>query len=391
MKRVYLYTGGIAKAHPIYKEGSRYVPEGFAYTPSTNELFASPQVALGRGVPVLSRLATLLTPSIIAALKVCRIPKVRLIRTPSNIALIHSAQYPLFNRTPWVMDFENAATIAWYDRSVLDSTITKTFFEHLFASSACRGLLAWTTAAKESMLAALDCSAFRDKIHVVHLTHVPKPWVDRSKKSGPMELLFYSGNFYAKGGLDVILVALKLAKHYDIHLTVISQYPPEVKEKFSMHPFITWKRQINAAERQRILSGTDILLHPGHSETYGYVILEAFSYGIPVISTDGFSSEELIESGVRGYVVKNFISLFDAQYLPTIRNRNDQRNFIDALRHPPEDYIGALADATAALIAAPDEWLRMSRNAHDSITHGLFSPSRRIESLSALYTNALRH
>jgi len=391
MKRVYLYTGGIAKAHPIYKEGSRYVPEGFSYTPSTDELFASPQTALKGGVPVFSRLTTLLTPSIIAALKVCRIPKVRLIRTPSNIALIHSAQYPLFNRTPWVMDFENVATIAWYDRSVLDSTITKTFFEHLFASSTCRGLLAWTTAAKESMLAALDCSAFQDKIHVVHLTHVPKPWTDRSKKKGPVELLFYSGNFYAKGGLDAILVALELAKHYDIHLTVISQYPPEVEKKFSNRLFITWKRQINPAERQRIFCETDILLHPGHSETYGYVILEAFSYGIPVISTDGFSAEELIESGVRGYVVKNFISLFDVQYLPTIRTRDDQKKFLDALRYPPENYIKALAEATATLIMSPDERLRMSRNAHESITHGLFSPKRRIESLGAIYANVLHY
>ena len=94
---------------------------------------------------------------------------------------------------------------------------------------------------------------------------------------------------------------------------------------------------------------------------------------------------------MRGYVVKNFISLFDVQYLPTIRTRDDQKKFLDALRYPPENYIKALAEATATLIMSPDERLRMSRNAHESITHGLFSPKRRIESLGAIYANVLHY
>ena len=165
MKTVYLYTGGPRKAHPIHQECSRYAPEGFQFTPSA-EVFFSPST---RGVPARASwpiaLMKRVNPWVLSALQGLHTPNVRYISVPRGVSLIHSAQYPLLNHTPWVIDFEQAAAFTWFDRNVLESRFVKSFFEHLFTRSNCRALLAWSSAAKRSLLNAFDCHRFADKIY----------------------------------------------------------------------------------------------------------------------------------------------------------------------------------------------------------------------------------
>jgi len=389
MNKVYLYTGGIARAHPIYKEFSRYAPPGFYYTPSAEEFFAKPSSPAYSGPTLAVRVMQFAEPKILQAIRSCRVPKTRLIRIPEHAALIHSGQYPLLNRTPWVMDFEQAAVIAWFDRNVLDSAGVKRFFEYLFARPQCKALLPWTTAAKESLLNALDCRAFADKIKVAHLTIVPQERVDRSKRTGTVRLLFCSGNFYYKGGLDAVRAAIELAKQYDVHLTVVSQTPDEVLREFGNHPRITFYKSVSAAQRHDLMRKADIFIHPGHSETYGFVMLEAFSFGLPVISIDGYSAPELVEDGVRGYVVKNYLSWFDEKFLPWVRTKDEAQRFYDALIHPPHDYINRLASRIAQLIEERETRLAMGENAYRAVTEGMFSPARRQEVMREIYTRGL--
>src|SRR3989344_544612 len=124
MKSVYLYTGGIHKAHPVYQESSRYAPDGFCYTPSAEDFFGKKKLSAGKPSQ-FSKMIERLYPYALAVLMKCRVPQARLIRLPRGIDLIHSGQYPLLNHTPWVVDFEQAAAFCWFNRHVLDTKVTK--------------------------------------------------------------------------------------------------------------------------------------------------------------------------------------------------------------------------------------------------------------------------
>lgn len=388
MNRVFLYTGGVTRAHPIHKEASRYPPEGFTYTPDEAAFFR-PAPSPAARAPWAARLLPPLTRATLATARLLRLPKVRMIQVPDGTALIHSAQYPLLNRTPWVMDFEHVGTLAWYDRNALDASSLRSFFEWLFARDACRGLLAWTTAAAESMRRTLRCDAFAKKIHVVHHTIIPQPHVDRTARHGPIRLLYCSRNFLHKGGYDAVAVADRLSRDLDIHLTVVSEAPAEVLARYGDHPRMTFHRRLPPEERHRLLQATDLLLHPAHAETYGYVMVEAFSFGIPVVTTTGFSGPELVGNGERGIAVENPLSWYGDDLLPRFRTAAEVVTFEASLREPPTAYLDHLAAATAELVMDHDRRHRMSAAAFQSVADGMFSPQRHREVLGEIYRAAL--
>lgn len=393
MKNVYFYTDGIQKAHPVYQEASRYVPEGFQFIPSASDYFEKKATPVPTPKP--SRLQSFVKKHesrVLNAMIALRIPKVRFIHPPMNTDIIHSGQYPLWSKTPWVMDFEQAAALAWFNRDVLDTFWTKRCFEYLFSQPSCKALIGWTEAAKTSLLNSLNCEKFQNKIHTVPFTIIPQEHVNRDfNKDRRVEILFCSGNFYYKGGLDAILAAETLAKNYNIHLTVVSQYPQEVEDRFKDEPWISFHKSIPSQERRGLMQKSDILLHPGHSETYGFVMLEAFSYGLPVITTDGYSGPEMVGEGSgseRGYAVKNFLSWFDEKLLPWVRTKQQEKDFLEGLKNPPADYIQALAKATAELLESPEKRRQMSENAYKSVTEGIFSPVARQKNMQKIYNNS---
>ncbi len=53
----------------------------------------------------------------------------------------------------------------------------------------------------------------------------------------------------------------------------------------------------------RILPETDIFLIPTYVETFGFAILEAMSFGLPIISTTHFAIPEMIQHEESGFLI----------------------------------------------------------------------------------------
>lgn len=59
------------------------------------------------------------------------------------------------------------------------------------------------------------------------------------------------------------------------------------------------------SELEQIFKNTDVLIVPSiWYETFGYIALEAFSYGVPVIMTDFVGFKDMIINGVTGIIIK---------------------------------------------------------------------------------------
>ena len=128
--------------------------------------------------------------------------------------------------------------------------------------------------------------------------------------------LLFTGDFLRKGGVNVLDAFEQAQKSYPgIRLvlccnkaidfrTANAALRSECLEKIRTNSGITFMGRV-PRERllQEILPSTDIYLIPTYVETFGFAILEAMAFGLPVISTNHFAIPEMIEPGVSGFLI----------------------------------------------------------------------------------------
>lgn len=126
----------------------------------------------------------------------------------------------------------------------------------------------------------------------------------------------------------------------------------------------------------------DIFVMPSFMDIVGYVYLEAMSFGIPIISSNHFSTPELI--GDAGIKVKLPTSLWkeDGSYNPDFwRNLNEVEYF--------EEVAEAIANAMHMLIENPELRLRMGMEGIQRVLNGPISIATRNSKLKEIYEKYL--
>ena len=115
-----------------------------------------------------------------------------------------------------------------------------------------------------------------------------------------------------KGYLDLLAIYNKLVKqHPDWTLDIIGDGPVKsemeeyiknhnLEEKVIMHGFQ------NKTYIDKILNKSSIYLMTSFTESFGIVLIEAMSHGLPCIAfSSAEGARELIDSGRNGYLIKN--------------------------------------------------------------------------------------
>lgn len=103
-------------------------------------------------------------------------------------------------------------------------------------------------------------------------------------------LLVYAGRFTAEKKLGLLVDAVRmLGKPY--HLLLIGGGADVARHAgITRMPFCRDQRLL-----ARLLSGCDVLVHPGDCETFGLIVLEAMACGLPVVATGGAVTELIDE------------------------------------------------------------------------------------------------
>ena len=168
------------------------------------------------------------------------------------------------------------------------------------------------------------------------------------------------GQIIPRKGIEQLLKACNLLNkdNTDFSLLIAGDgwKRPELEAltvKYALSPKIKWLGSIDYGYLGAYYQLTDVLIFPTFEDTWGMVVLEAMSFGKPIICSELAGSSELIVEGENGYCFNphnieqlvNIMRLFvkDPQIIEIMSNRSSQL----AKRHSPKKAAKSITKAVS--------------------------------------------
>lgn len=174
-------------------------------------------------------------------------------------------------------------------------------------------------------------------------------------------LTIASGKFWHKGVPDAIAAVDRLVGNgVPVSLTIVGADVPEDWLAFiNSRPYLELKTKLSRTELNDLMRSHDVLVFPSHHDTYGWVMLEAKSFGMPVVTTDFYNRSEIVSHGIDGLLVQDafanpFLPVGPAPYAAAHLSISGARVQLGRLI---EKYIDDLAQSLGKL-AADREFLQ---------------------------------
>jgi len=369
MEKIYVYS--IFGTSPYYQEIINFPPSGICFYQRTLSEYKS--IKLG------------FKPLVRKFLIALKLPRITYVVKTFSADLIHSSRGILIlNRTPWIVDMENVGCVVNFQYDLLVSKFQRKLILKLLFSNFCKKILAWSLAAKESILNGLD-KKLEEKIEVVYpAMHIPKI---KKRERENIRLLFI-GDFYRKGGLDVLESFKILKKRYDIGLTMITNLPQQFMKKYKSIENVSFvePRLPRSVLYQQYYPNSDIYLYPTYWDTFGLTILEAMSFSLPIIATNTYAIPEMVIDGKNGFLLRSPILWHNKFYLPKYKNWNI---FYRKIKTPHKGIINQLVEKTSLLIENSSLRKRIGRYGRKLVEKGKFSIKERNKKLKRIYEEAI--
>lgn len=300
------------------------------------------------------------------------IPNAVLTKSHNPFDVVHCVHCLSKNKKPWVVDVEGA----WQFWISGDNTkLGKKVVEKYLKSEYCKKILPWTEESKKDLFKNFQDKEIREKIETVYPAVPVQKF--KKRKHSRINLLFVGRYFYQKGGFDALKVFEKLTEKYeDVNAILISNAPEEIMKKYKDHERIKiYSLMLHDEILEKIFPKSDIFVYPGYSDSFGFVFLEAMSFGLPIVTVDGFSRREIVSEGKNGFVVTNPVIGWKKDF-PLIRNRK---------MHHQE-----IIDKVSRLIENKKLREKMSRDSYKEIKSGKFSIKHRNAQLNRIYGEAMK-
>ncbi|PHR94607.1 MAG: hypothetical protein COA78_31945 [Blastopirellula sp.] len=267
------------------------------------------------------------------------------------------------------------------------------YMEHVFSQDRFKKLLFWSEAGKQTLKSYGNVTnpVIWKKSEVVYpaIRRVETKYIQYKKE--PLNLLF-NGNFFIKGGVNVVDSFELMQEEYpSLHLTLCCDEhidfhtgDEELKQKYlskiKKNKNITMGRVPRDVFLNRLLPNTDIYLLPTYGDAFGFAVLEAMAYGIPVISTNYMAIPEMIVQGESGYMID--ISQYDCLKM-------FKGCYVDSLPREFSSYVtSTLTNYLSELLSLMDIRKCFGENAIN-ITRSKFSFENRTAKMSQIYRDCL--
>ncbi|MGZ4173367.1 MAG: glycosyltransferase [Solirubrobacteraceae bacterium] len=117
--------------------------------------------------------------------------------------------------------------------------------------------------------------------------------------------VLYVGRLSREKGVDLLAEAFLTARDRDprLHLVLAGRGPEEESLRRRLGDAATFLGWVQGAELPRVYASADLFMFASTTDTFGQVILEAQSSGLPVLAVNAGGPAELIEDGRSGCLV----------------------------------------------------------------------------------------
>ncbi len=300
--RVYLFKGG----HPLYETLISNPPEGVEYLPKKSDEGTQEYALYQPGHSFVRK-------AVDGTFSLLNMPRYYPILRRYD--LVHSGRgFLILGPNKYVVDMEHIASVVGMRHDRLRSAGLRRAIERALASDKCLGLLPHCLAARKTISLVTSEQKILSKTAVVYPAVAPSRTPARGSDESP-EILFM-GEYFWKGGRELIAACERLAGKLDFRLTYISLrvHPPaSVIEKISKKMNITYVQ--GPIPRKKLLDEvyprTSLFVMPTYIDSFGFAFLEAMAYGIPCIGARHFAVPEIIAHEKTGFLVEPPVSYFD--------------------------------------------------------------------------------
>lgn len=142
-----------------------------------------------------------------------------------------------------------------------------------------------------------------DRIHVVNYgaPHTERTHPEETNTTSPLRVL-YVGALQQRKGIGYLLQAIEVSG-LNLQVTLVGMRDatnPKVDEACLRY---RWFESLPHDKILKLMSESDILVHPSLSEGCSLVVLEALANNLPVIVTPNSGTLEFVRNGMEGFVV----------------------------------------------------------------------------------------
>lgn len=268
---------------------------------------------------------------------------------------------------PYCTYIENGLALFNYDLRISRNPVAWAIAVFLMTRKNCKRLIFMSEASRKSFYSTVwyptkVLKILQSKSIVIYPIPFPEMRSSVTPKifTGSLRFLF-PGQFYIKGGLEVMDAYERLQKQYsNVSLTIITplhMLRSEDREHLKQIPGLTLlDATLSSEEMSAMYTSHDILLLPTYREGFGMVLVEAISYGLPLIITDQYATTEMTQRGKNAFVYPNHpLKDYDQHTYRNLGKYYNPKNFYtDFFRYKKE---GALKHIEDFLFASMENFL----------------------------------
>jgi len=239
-----------------------------------------------------------------------------------DLAFLTSMPYT-FGQRPWVIEIEDPTTLFYpliQNGNTCNLEIRESPYypivKALLEGGECKAILTHMKSTARLVGTLFGSETIRKKVIYAPLgVKLPTRWQrhEAQPEDEPIHLLFINswcqvpGNFYVRGGLDLLEAFAILHERYpQLRLTLRSALPG-LDDHYHRILETGWVRVINrfltAEEMAALHAESHIFLLPA-ARVHIVSLLQAMSYGLAVVTSDGWGIEEYIDNERNGLIVK---------------------------------------------------------------------------------------
>lgn len=219
----------------------------------------------------------------------------------------------LLTNKPYCVYIENGVALYNYDTTIAANPLARIFFSFLVRQKSCRRLIFMSEAGQKSFFATVPYGAQTRAIAEKKSIQI-YPLIE-SKNLSPKQLqrtlkLLFAGMFYMKGGIELVHAFSRIREQYTgVELTIITPLHTVKKSDLEMMRAIPGlnlvEANLNGDAMNEMYLRHDIFMLPTFRDGFGLVLVEAISFGMPIICTDQYATTEVALDGYNAMVYPN--------------------------------------------------------------------------------------